>query len=105
MSSEPTKWEPSEASIAEYHKMRFRVWGRGGDHAEETKLALKAAVAADPLLSAAAEMRDALLSVREFVQDELDNRDCAGGDATDYVNDARRALEIIDGAIAKAKGV
>lgn len=50
-----------------------------------------------------AELQKALLSVREFVADEVENRDCAGGEATDYVNDAKRALEIIDGAIELAQ--
>ena len=63
------------------------------------------------LIAAAPTMFDALLNTREFVADELDNRDyCAGGDARDYfndakyVNDAKCTLALIDAALAKARG-
>jgi hypothetical protein len=60
--------------------------------------------AAESSLAAAretiAKLQASLRDVREFVADEVENRDCAGGDASDYVNDAKQALEAIDEALA-----
>lgn len=53
----------------------------------------------DRLAGEVERLRAALRDVREFVADEVENRDGAGGDASDYVNDAKRALEAIDGVI------
>jgi hypothetical protein len=56
---------------------------------------------------AKAEIADLLYllgNVREFVETEMNNRICAGGDDSDYCNEARRALVDILAVISIAAG-
>jgi len=56
------------------------------------------------LITAAPDLLAALIAIRPFVADEAENRGAAGSDMTDYQNEAADALDIIDTAIAQAKG-
>lgn len=56
------------------------------------------------MIDAAPDLLAALKAVRQFVEDEAENRGLAGSDMTDYQDEAVQALDVIDAAIAKAEG-
>jgi DNA-binding phage protein len=73
-----SEWEPSEASIeamlratAEEQGFNFDeiALGEVEDARRVAPIAIKAAVAADPLLSAAKDMQEALSEVREWIKE------------------------------------
>jgi len=55
--------------------------------------------------TAIATMREALISASEFIAEELDNRECAGGEESDYVNDAKCTLALVSDAITLSQHV
>jgi hypothetical protein len=43
----------------------------------------------------------ALRLARDFAEAEVDNRSCAGGSMSDYINEAQEVVDAIDAALAE----
>ena len=105
MSSEKTKqaWEPSDASVAAACIQRYggQLWARKPEswrafERSNMRATLIAAVAADPLLSAAKDMQDALAALSDAVHVVF------GDKWTDTL--LSNVLPIADDALAKSHG-
>jgi hypothetical protein len=87
-------WEPSKETVSIALKTFDKTGGL--DRSEYMRVALIAAVQADPMLSAAAEMRDALIHIEEYWNGSETNG--AMADALHEIGATARA------ALAKSRG-
>lgn len=56
----------------------------------------------DPLADAITKIRDALRLALQFAEDEIENRESAGGDMSDYINEAQDVADACRAALKAA---
>ena len=56
----------------------------------------------DPIAGAMAEIRNALRLALQFAEDEIENRESAGGDMSDYINEAQDVADTCRAALKAA---
>lgn len=47
-----------------------------------------------------AALKAAVIAARDFASDEVENRSCAGGSMSDYINEAQEVLDACDAALS-----
>lgn len=49
-------------------------------------------------------IEQALIAARDFASDEVENRSCAGGSMSDYINEAQEVVDACEAALAALQG-
>lgn len=101
------KWHgefpPSGSTHPDGSPMSYEfAYGSSGERDFMRGLAQLALLTEIPTLDKAA-LRESLGQVREFVESEVDNRGAAGGEMSDYTDEARDALDRVDSAMELLK--